>query len=210
MAKLLSNNIIQSLFRYYAFALEYLRDLLIDNHISHLSVRYPDGGDACFNVHRRNGDAELITGLRLKDGYLAAIGGQGTEYPLGETIDDQDNYVLCNIDALLRAADERIKELRRDCITIDHGARTKNILAAQIDVFFRVTRIGSVPVDASGPAIRIGENEELRCIEAQAVQTETPGSAHRFRHPMDALSVKELIQIIRVLNEHIIRRYNEE
>lgn len=202
MSKITTKAILQGLYKYYGLALEHLQQLLESNGIDHMRLEYPAAAGVCFNMNLHSGMTDMIVEIRLVDGVLTAIGEEHAEYPLGTDIDGQDNYVLCNIQALLDAADRKNEHLRRHCIVID--SKSKEKIVAGIKEFFRNTDLIRIGITAD---IRIGVNERLGAVTCNDAVTYGDG-LYQFLHPLDSLSVKELITITQQLNRFIIRKYN--
>ena len=121
---------LDTLYGGYAEALSFLRELLLGYGVRALKLEYSN--EACFNMNIHSGVTEKVEEIRLcpyddcvnydeggalpphgrpkKDDDLVVIGEVGGVYSVGEDIDGQDNFILCNIGALLRSALDAAKK----------------------------------------------------------------------------------------------------
>ena len=86
--------------------------------IKTVSIDYGEGPH-CYNVNTHTGESDLVTRLDVHPivnangpafvrSGLFATGESGTEYPLGDDYDGQDNYVLSDLFALVNAVNDTI------------------------------------------------------------------------------------------------------
>lgn len=82
-------------------------------------------GPRCFNINARTGESDLVTEVAIhpilnangpayvRSGFFAT-GESGTEYPLGDDYDGQDNYVLSDLYALVSAVNDTINNQQKN------------------------------------------------------------------------------------------------
>lgn len=105
--------ILDTIYKGYAEALAFLHNLMNAYDVKSLVLKYQ--WSSCYNVNVIYGGTDRILEIRLTDDNdLIAIGEEGTEYPLGNNIDGQDNYILCGLGALLEAALASAKQYAAD------------------------------------------------------------------------------------------------
>lgn len=105
--------ILDTIYKGYAEALAFLYNLMNAYDVKSLVLKYQ--WSSCYNVNVIYGGTDRILEIRLTgDNDLIAIGEEGTEYPLGNNIDGQDNYILCGLGALLEAALASAKQYAAD------------------------------------------------------------------------------------------------
>ena len=105
--------ILDTIYKGYAEALAFLHNLMNAYDVKSLVLKYQ--WSSCYNVNVIYGGTDRILEIRLtSDNDLIAIGEEGTEYPLGNDIDGQDNYILCGLGALLEAALASAKQYAAD------------------------------------------------------------------------------------------------
>ena len=194
----------------YENARGFIAEQLRENGLSHVRPDYSFTQDRCFNVNRHHGSADLVVEVGLdysSNDYLTLIGQSGTEYPVGESVDGQDDYLVFNLDTLVLACDKAVKETVRDCIHLPTPRSIDNLRNAILDKLGERDGNYSFSGETEERPLHGGYLKEIKDYVAVIQGGEDAGPGQN-PVPVEFLSLKDCFALINYINDDIKDAHN--
>ena len=184
----------------YGDILVHLREILESNGLGRIFPDYDAVACPCYNIGP-DGDAYLIQSLKLdEDGMLCATDPHGNLFPLGDSIDSQDNYTLSAPLQLLDATVSAVTKL---------SVRLIKIRPSTHDQMLQVLRDwlgkdGDVAFEHGFPRPSLRQDEEIVSVSHDAVVSLILPSRLSHVHPLESLGTVELKRLAKTLNDYTV------
>lgn len=209
-----SRQIIGRLHDAYESALKYVAGLMTEHGIHHLELRYTENNlPPAFDVNVWDGISYPIDALSInpEKGYgLIARDAEGTEFPIGLHLEDQDNYTVFGLTSFVMAAEKAVEEVTAGCIEIKLDSTREDIIKG---IRNYIGRFGETEFWKEFPLPLFRQS----CIEEDHITAVTDRDARivgyegkNWRVLLDNMTRKELAAVAKGLNDYRIFLHNHK
>jgi hypothetical protein len=191
----------------YGDALKYIADLMKDNGIEQLNLKYEDYTlPPAYNINDWDGNAHPIVNLTLDSENVRGLIGydkEGTEFYLGRDMEDQDNYTLVGIQNLVSASVHAINEIMSHCIELPQGVEREAVIAA---IKKKISPDGEIVFDHGFAKPVFIEDcickEVITKASSKEITTQRPDGTVR-QVLLESMTRKELLSLATGINDYV-------